>query len=502
MMKNQSSKQVRTVGRAASNHTRSVLGSILALTLAHSLGCAREETFPVLGDKVASPIDVAAGPEHFYALNADFDRLYNKGSVLVLDTDGNKVGVIEVPRLGRSITIAGKDMLVTFDKADDGTRPGAMLFSLENPAQPTLKARWELACRPLTAALREGYSWFAITCAEGELYVGTLAEDRSASTVKLVRNYGITRRAVHIDPKRNLILLFTTDLSQEDMKDAEFEDSMSWSDENPLGVAVANEVPDDFERTRRVRTGSTRRQVYQFAVYNLGRELAATPEALPFRSTADPVVRRELRWLYFNLVNFDGTPDTDTGFTTDGLKIKYYRTNFFAARPDPEDPDAFFLSQRGHTNANSVGSRHANNVIRVSISGDLAGAETGDLPKTGDVLQFDRVYGFKGEINENGLQYPGDFVVTPVNGKTMLLVNHFRDLVYWPRSQVYFSIAAKVVGEEIWHTELISTDPFVSYYQLAVNSKGRGIACSFYGNALIVFDVAPGTAITEIKRIN
>jgi len=483
----------------------------LMLVLAVTTGCKREETFPDLGDKVASPIDVAVSStgSHFYALNADFDRRYNVGSILTMDADGNKTSAVEVPRLGRTIAVAGTDMLVAYDRPDEKTPPGLLLFSLADPAKPAQVASWELDCEPMNIAMREDlrdpnktYTYFALTCVRGELYIGTLADNRAASTIKKVRNYGITRRAIHLDPVRGLVLLFSTDIGEQRWIDLELEDSMSYSDTTPDGTAVANEVPDEYEKNKRARANAGRRQIYQFAVYNINREAAATGEAFPFRETIDPVVQRELRWIYFNLFNFDGAPDTDSGYTADGLKIKYYRTNFFAARPDPDDPDAFFLSQRGHVEANKGGSRHANNVIRVSFTGDLAGPETGDLPKTGEVLRFERVYGFKGELNPNGLQFPGDFVVTPVNGQTMLIVNHFRDLVNWPRSQAYYSLAAKVVGEEFWHNEIISTDPFVSYFQVTVNSNGRGIACSFYGNAVILFDVQPGTAITEVKRIN
>ena len=55
--------------------------SITLLTI--TFACKRDERFPSIGDKIASPIDVQASEsgEYFYILNADFDRTY-------LDQDG------------------------------------------------------------------------------------------------------------------------------------------------------------------------------------------------------------------------------------------------------------------------------------------------------------------------------------------------------------------------------------------------------------------------------
>jgi hypothetical protein len=77
-----------------------------------------------------------------------------------------------------------------------------------------------------------------------------------------------------------------------------------------------------------------------------------------------------------------------------------------------------------------------------------------------------------------------------------LVVNHFRDLVNWP-GQAYFSLAAKVLGENHWFSEISSTSSAKTYYQIAVTSSGRALAANFYGNSLILLDVTPGVGITE-----
>lgn len=475
----------------------------LILATAAASSCKREEKFPDLGTTVASPVDIALSDDqkYFYALNADFDRRYNTGSVLVVTPAGEKVGSVDVPRVGRSISVAGTDMLITTAAGDDKSSSGVYLYSLADDAtKPRLVAKWTPECTPLNAVMRKGYKYFAVSCTSGGLLIGTLADKREDSTLKRVREYGTTRRAMYLDPSRNLLFMFATDLGEQLWSDLELEDTKTYDDLNNATEA-ANEVPDNYEASRRSRANKDVRKKYQFIVYDIGAEAAVASEAFPYRAERDAVFDAEARWMHFNLTNFDGTPDTDTGFTADGMRFKYYRTNFWKALPDRNDPDVFYISHRGHSETNRERSRHANSVIRVRITANPIGAEGGSHPKTADFLSFERVYGFKGEINENGLQYPGDFTIAETQGQQLLVVNHFRDLFNWPRKQAYFSIAAKVIGDNFWFDEYASTSGFDSFYSLAVTDEGRGLACSFYGSSLIMFDVAPGTAIREINRI-
>jgi hypothetical protein len=90
----------------------------------------------------------------------------------------------------------------------------------------------------------------------------------------------------------------------------------------------------------------------------------------------------------------------------------------------------------------------------------------------------------------------GDFELASIQGKSVLLINHFRDLVNWP-GQGYFSLATKVVGDNSWFAESSTSFSGKSYYQVALTSSGRGLAANFYGNSLILLDVTPGVGITE-----
>jgi hypothetical protein len=215
----------------------------------------------------------------------------------------------------------------------------------------------------------------------------------------------------------------------------------------------------------------------------------------PYRDKSSTIAEKELRWIYFKLDNFDGTPDQSEHFNNN--QYKYYRTNFYEAKPDPEDTNSFYLSQRGAPND----SQYSNQIIKVTYTGDIKAGE--NVPKTGDVLKFTRVYGFKG-IQSNKYSYPGDFDVVAINGQKTVVVNHFRDLSTWSRNDTFFAVSAQLLDNPTWFSEITGQlspkSDIRTYYQVAVNSKGRAISPSFYGNSVVLFDVNPGVNI-QIKEI-
>lgn len=488
---------------------------LLGLTLVH---CKRAETFKDIGNTFASPVDVAVSDaatdagSHFFVLNADFDRTYNQGSIIIMDKDGNKVGRVLVPRMGRNLTVAGNDMLVTFDSRDDGELPFAQLYDVSAPATPVLKASWDLPCSPFGTTMRKDYDNFVISCMGGQLFIGTLAADRSQSTLKRVRDYATPRRALYIDTKRDLLFGFTSDPSQKEYADAELRDVRSWNDNaeeqfGADGAQIPNEVPDDMEGSKRKQSDKGRRHMFQFFVYDMKAERAPTDCVVtaeenclfPFRSDADPIVQKELRWIYFKLQNFDGTPDGSAG--AQDATIKYYRTNFWEAQPDPVDADVFYLSHRGRPDK----SPHSNQIVRVTLIDDPRAF----LP-TERFMTFDRVYGFKGEgVGSDGVDYfkfhfPGDFQVREVQGQKLLVLNHFRDLANWVKADHYFSIAAQVIDDLTWFAEIrgnLNKGDVTTYFQVAINQDGVAASCSFYGNAVMLLQITPGADIAVTKRV-
>jgi len=452
------------------------------LALLASLGCKKIDEFETLGTKVASPIDVATSDDgkYFYVLNSDFDRTYGEGSVLVINEDGEKLHATPVPRLGRNLTVVGTDMIALFDRSEDETDHSISLFDLTDPENPTLIKTWskddEVDC------------------------IRTLKTPRSETTLQPVRNYQRTHRALYLDAARELLFAFVTDVNKQTTTDLETADRLTFDPVTGDETPGANEVPDEYEDNKFQRKNSVKtRERYQFVVYNIGAERAKDFKFAELNDSTDDSANLELRWLYFTLKNFDGTPETDAGITD--LDRKLYRTNFWDAKPDPNDPDSFYLSHRGRSTKYS---RFVNSVIHVNIIGDVTYLDDQDRPTpTARVLDFKLVYGFEGEL-DTAKHFPGDFEIVNINGRNTLIVNHFRDLVNFRKEQ-HFSIAAKMLDGGFWRDEVGTSKSGSSFFQVAANARGKALSCAFYGNAVIPLEVNPGTGITvgwnDITRI-
>lgn len=406
------------------------------------VACKKQEKFPELGNRVANPVDVGvdSSERYFYALNSDYPREFNQGSLLVIDTSGAKVNAITLPRLGRSLTVAGNALIVTLSKSEESPAK-ILLFDISSPEAPRLAKSFEpTECNPLNAIARANYGYWALSCSNGPIYAGDLASPLENSSLQKIRNFRMSRRALHLDTNRNLLLAFPTDIGEQEFSDLQADDSKS-VDDNDAETNEPNEIPDQYERSRFERAKKARNEIHQFAVINLSESAnAGWPEKDQSQSIQD------LRWVYFNLANSDGTLDLPA--TATNQNTKYYRTNFWEGKPDLTDADTFYLSHRGTLDKTRSVSPHANNIIRVKITGDL----TDKAAKTKDVLTFERVYGFKAELEKSDRHFVGDFELASIQGKSVLLINHFRDLVNWP-GQGYFSLATKVVGDNSWFAE-------------------------------------------------
>ena len=384
-------------------------GLLLAAAVFLVNGCKSEETFEDLGTGMTSPVDVEVSDDgtHFYVLNSDFDRTYNAGSILTIDEDGNKVGAVSTPRMGRAMKAAGDYLLVGFGRQDENNAASVQLYDISTPASPKLiKTFDELVCNPVNFAMVKDYDHFGLVCSSGSIFIGTLPTSLSApesATIKKVRRYSVIRRALYIDPVRELMFGFTTKFDKQTSKDSLYSDALSYSDEG-VETAGGNEIPDEMESRKTARNNKSRRRSYQFMVYDIKAEREDAESngcivtgsedcVFPERKSSDPVRVAEERFIYYKASNFDGTPD----LTDDNPDQKYYRTNFHTAVADPDDPNSFYLSHRGVPN--EKGSRFANDVIRVTFTGEVRATEN-VAPSTQDVFSFERVFGFKGSARQ------------------------------------------------------------------------------------------------------
>jgi hypothetical protein len=493
---------------------------VLVVAAFTNSGCAQEKTYPELGSLFAGPIDVVASPSgnHFYVLNSDLDLTYGKGSVLTLDSTGQKIGAISTPRLGNFLERSGDLLIAGFGlgtintTAQEQLKAGAQtvdipgsryiqLYDISDESSPQFKKEFEIGCNPINAVKDQNNSLFAVTCVNGDLYVGNVNEDIASSELQLVRSYGWpTKRAMYLDMSHQLLLMFPTDLGEQSFTDLLAADTIGYDASTESVTAGANEAPDAYEETETQRKMPSSR-IYQYIALDLSALVSSNYQYRSYRSEDTDelaAIALETRWLYFNLNGIDGTPDQPAaseglaGIASEG--VKFYRTNFWQTQPAPYTPDTFYMSQRSGKGALQSLS---NNILKVSIIGPSTDSE-GEASKTEEFLKFERIYGFKGEASNESRHLPGDFEVLSIKGESALLVNHFKDVTSSSTEKSYFSIAARPLSDQTFQHSEISTDsPAQAYYRIALNTEGIGFSCSFYGNSVIRFEVEPGIAIKE-----
>lgn len=475
----------------------SIFATIFVLLFQTS--CKRDVNKEDIGDRIVSPIDIAVSKDksHYYVLNADMINLYKTASILVIDKDGNKVKAIETPRLGQVVYVSGDYLFAVFDFSgdNDDVSASARLYDISTPANPVLKKEWPLDCSPLNVTARENYNYFAISCQRGEIYIGEL--DKLA--IHKVRDFQYGRRAIYIDSKRELLFAFTTDFGriQETEADVSYAEAFSYDDAFKP-VAGANEVPDLFEQdARSIRQYENIQNRYRYLVYNIAEEAAAD---FPFTKSDEELQNRELRWLYFHF-------DSDTvKFDEAEKKLKkYFRTNFWEAKPDEDSEDSFYLSHRG---LGSNSSPDANQIVRVSVTGDPLAFNGDTPPVTKDFLNFEQVYNEKNtQGNKIIRNYTSDFEVTESEGRKIVIVNNFRDLSNFstlggPRFTISAATLENDDTNKLWAKLVESTEGKDGYYQFAVGQNSTVATVSFYGDSVIFLEVKAGADIKEIKRIN
>ncbi len=474
-----------------------------------SNSCRDKVDLPSIGLNTANPIAVSSDTSgnYFYVLNADFLHKYESGSLLVLDKDGTKLTAIPTPRLGKVLHVSGKNLFILFDREDteqtaqqrQESSSLGMLFDLSSPEKPRLLKEFHLqGCTPANVASRVGYGYFAIACNEGHLWMGTLAGENSS--IKKVREYpslnGGVRRAMYLDPKRELLFSFMSDMTNGDLVDKLETDNETWNDRTK--VEGPDEIPDALQQTAgRAADILKNTSRFQFLVYDIAEAKAAS---FPFKDFKD-VQKSEPRWLYFDLRNSDLAAD-DPAAQGDAT-IKYYRTNFWETQPDPDSDDSFYISHRG---LGGIGrSEHSNDIIKVTFKGGDPRAKAGDYPpKLESYLSFDRVYGFKGD--ETGAdKYMNSFIITKYQGQKIVLLNSFRDLVNFSNPR-YMLAAANVIEPGTpygtWFAQVSSNKVEDSYYQLALANNGNLLSSSFFDGSLRLFKVRFGDTISLIRSIN
>ena len=404
-----------------------------ALVASLFFSCTGENVLPPIENNVSSPIDIAVSDAdddnmgYFFILNANFNHVYETGSILIISRDGSRKKSVPISRLGRSLKVSGNRLLVTFDE-NEGQGETSKVELYEITYSPTgdfpdlsLKKTWNFeGCRPLNSNLRKDYQYFAVACESGSLLVGTFGSDLSSSSLTEVRKFPtFVRRALHFDTEKNILFAFMTDMNVPNHPDGYHKDSKTWNKEADQLEDGSNDVPDKDEESLKVRKRLAEQgSAFQFVAIDLNKAENLENGSPAFREFKD-IKNEELRWMYFNLNDKDGNPETPTlSSGEDANNYKYYRANFWEAMPDPSDSSSFYLSHRGK--ATSDRSPHSNNIIHVKLKAD----GLTENQKTADLFDFTHIFGLADQ--KNGQEYTGHFAFTKVGGKDVLLVNNFR----------------------------------------------------------------------------
>ncbi len=475
--------------------------------------CKSKEKFPSLGEQISGPVDVATSPsgDYFYVLNSDYERRFNEGSLLIIDPaapDGNyKKAIIPTRRLGRTLSVAQNLLLVLYDDPDRSGKGRVELWSLATETNPSLTSSWEIDCTPLNAIIAPTKPYFAVTCSQGQIYLGTIG---GANTLDMVRSYGFEHRALYFyEGAKTWLLGFPSDSDGGLNEDLVTPDQQGYIAAEDLIVDQPNSVPDIFELTPQARRRIGAPLPFQMFAYSVSDEEAASaaakeadPEGSTFErfrlielgpSPSKPTLaNQELLYVHYILRESDGQPTSAEG--TSDLYTKIYRTNFWTAQSAGDgDSNSFYLSQRGNTYGST-----SNNIVRMRLN-ETALARVGQSPVTfEDIFEVERVYGFS-QDRDNPARFPSDFEYAEIEGEPMLLINHFRDLVRF-REAPFYAISRKFLLEpksEERPSSADSTGFGDSYYQLAVSKSGKVLSCSFYGNVLFLFDARPRTSIKD-----
>lgn len=394
--------------------------------------------------------------------------------------------------MGRSLFRSNSWLVASYDKDTFEDLAKIEIRSLENPLELNILASWQIDCSPLNAIVSPEENYLVVSCLGGDIWVAGLNKaNLGSSSLKLVRNSGFSRRALYIyeNESQALLFAFPTDMAEPNVNDLRLTDVKSFDPEDPLDennrlkiIDGSNQVPDIFEVDLAAIRQPERRYPYQTLIYDLAAE---KKKDFPYVANGSVLnetqADKERVFLYFDL--FKDWAEQEAEYETDEER-KFYRTNFWQVEADPLDAKTIYLSHRSSTLLAN------NDVIRLSINIDAL-SSLDAYPASNEIFSAKRVFGFASDNTDNR-NFPGDFVLSQIQGQQVIVVNNFRDAVYWQPSEQKFSLIAKVLGEENSQdtvSEIKGSDFSQSFYQVAVSSQAKLLACSFYGNSVLLVDL-------------
>lgn len=499
-----------------------------------SVSCALDrESFQTLGDRVVHPSAITHDGKWFYVVNSDMERQYNAGSILTIDKNGEKRGVISTPRVGRFIVYRRPYLMVGHSPTDQyKTPPQLRIYDARSPTELKLHQQLTLSCHPVNAVAPAGYNYFAISCDSGEIYMGYFTQSSGGlakARIHLVRDYGPhARRALYIDTRQHHLYAFSTDWQRSEFRDAELEDALSYSYEpveEPIKGPVdftgtirsstqrdaapeyslnrPNEIPDNWEILTQLTTQEKHRLMseYQFAVLDISK---LVEDRFAFESRLSEQATQELRWLYFHTTEASGT-------------TKHYRSNFWEVLPDPAHSKKFYISQRGVQDPRF--NPDANAIYQVEITGSPFSG-SGKPRKTQNFLKFQKVWGYKssaemyarslrnpavrhGPYSNARIRFTGNFVASRVRNFPYFLINDFRDPALFSNNAYSLTLTSRDSGSSKPSSDdmLVFSDRSRSYFAISAMDSAV-LAGAFYTDTLSLFKITEAEKLQFVKDIH
>lgn len=467
-------------------------------------GCREQETFETLRREVAHPSAITQDGTYFYVVNSDLERRYNKGSILTIDTQGKKKGVILTPRLGRFITHRGGVLIAGHSTTEQYKRPPLLRFyDATQPEKLRLIHSKQLPCSPINAYAPEEYPYFAVSCMNGIIYIGEWPKNPTSGVPKLhkVRDYGPhARRALYIDTETGTLFAFTTDWQRAQFSDEVMNDGYDYSTSQQ--IAHGNDIPDIWERPddgegRRLTPEEqhTLTSEYRVAVYSIAKE---KDKKFPYASRLSSTTRDELLWLHFSAGTSGGGPSLR------GTE-KFYRSNFWHASSDPGDPRSFIVSQRGLPGENT--NRHTNALYRFTInhppindiderriwsefmSVELYWGHAASDTLAGSHLATNLTASDESRLTNEEIRFTGNFEIAQAHKSSYVVVNDFRDTSLFPDAYYALSLRRIHGSPGFDNYTLLSRHRSRSYFALSA-IKDRVLAGSFYTNTVSLFSIS------------
>ena len=462
---------------------------------------------------------------------------------LTVESEGlspQRLSLHEITRLGRTLDVYSNYFLVTYDAVDKDNTGKVEMYKYNSTADMQLVQSWDLGCSPTNAVFSPRGNYFAVACFGGTTFMGIMDSSNETNiSLTKVRDYNMTMRAMHFynDGTNEIFFAFPTIFQFPSSDDRYTLDQKSYvPSDTSISKDEPNGIPDGFESSDSVQRKITSRYPYQFIAYNVTKEQSlsaqdtATNEVFRFIDSGTPIepTQADNERVYFTFE--DSNSFSAKTVSSDGIEIKYeqrdgykyYRTNFWETKSDPAgNSNRFFISQRGDED-----SPDSNNVFQVDVAAgidfdSILYRDFFDADGYPNTLEIDAVFGSNSvtrvfglresqggsDIDDNSYLTEISFYQSPTTSEYFLLVNSFKDIVYWDKGEQVSQLLIKPLGSSAGTDNdrpidngIVESNGVDLMYGLA-NESSRLLSSDFYGRGVTYLNIQEKSDASGIYEI-